>query len=214
MKNVNIVVGRFQPFTNGHYKCAEYAMKQLNLPTVICMINVPDSKTDKRHPFPSDMLVSCYDKLFKNDKTIEDIVLVKSADIVTIGKLLHERDYQISSWTCGTDRFPQYDKMATKYHDQAMLSDDFKVLEVPRSDDDISATKARTCLINDEKQEFLNIIPDGVDKDSLYKILQEQLKKVYAKSEAIKKTLDKHISVISDRLSKLESILHKRRSAK
>ena len=39
MKKVNIVVGRFQPFTAGHYACITTAKKLRNLPTVICIIN-------------------------------------------------------------------------------------------------------------------------------------------------------------------------------
>ena len=62
MERVNIVIGRFQPFTAGHYSCVKAAMREKGLPTVICMIDVPESKVDKRHPFPSNMLINLYGK--------------------------------------------------------------------------------------------------------------------------------------------------------
>ena len=71
MKKVNIVVGRFQPFTKGHYSCVNAAKRVKGLPTVICMINVPEGKVDKRHPFPSDMLINLYGNLFKNNRISE-----------------------------------------------------------------------------------------------------------------------------------------------
>lgn len=182
MQKVNIMVGRFQPFTTGHYKCVQYAYKHNKLPTVICMIGVDESKVDNRHPFTSDMLINLYSELFKNNNLIKDIIQVKSANIVAIGQLLNSLGYEVASWTCGSDRYDSYLNMATKYHDVAMLSDDFEVIEVPRSDEDISATKARNCLLDDDKEGFFSMIPDGANKEHLYDVLKEQIQKVYNES--------------------------------
>ena len=38
MKKVNICLGRFQPYTLGHYKMIEYGFKENGLSTVILMI--------------------------------------------------------------------------------------------------------------------------------------------------------------------------------
>lgn len=182
MQKVNIMVGRFQPFTAGHYKCVQYSYKRNKLPTVICMIGVDESKVDNRHPFTSDILINLYSELFKNNNLIADIIQVKSANIVAIDQQLNSLGYEIASWTCGSDRYDSYLNMATKYHDVAMLSDDFEVIEVPRSDEDISATKARNCLLDDDKDGFFSMIPDGANKDRLYNILKEQIHKVYNES--------------------------------
>lgn len=184
MKRVNIMIGRFQPITNGHMKCVDYAWDKLHVPTIIAMINTKDEKVDEKHPFPSSMLLPIYEKVFEKNPRIEKIILIKSANIVEIGEILHEEGYEICSWTCGSDRLESYQKMSDKYHDKAHLSDDFQMLEIKRGDDDISATKAREALLNDDKKTFSSLTPLMTIRTRLgntYDVLKEQLKKVYKK---------------------------------
>ena len=122
MKEVNITIGRFQPFTKGHLACIESVYNELGLPTVICMIGVDDSKVDEKHPFPSSMLLPMYKDVFEKNKMVADIILVKNANIVEIGETLYKRGYQIKSWSCGTDRIASYEKMATKYGTSSFIS--------------------------------------------------------------------------------------------
>ncbi len=203
MQKVNIVVGRFQPFTRGHYTCVNAAKKQANLPTIICMINTTESKIDKRHPFTTDMLIDVYSEVFNSDPNILDIIPVLNADIVKIGNTLREYGYEVAAWTCGTDRYPVYSNMAEKYHEQAGLSDDFQMIEVPRTDEDISATKARGCLIRNNKSGFLNLVPamPKSKADYLFDTLYKQIKKVYT-DESFNKSL-----MLQYRVAKLERLL-------
>lgn len=182
MKKVNIVIGRFQPFSKGHYKCIEAAWKKKGIPTVICMIDVPENKVDERHPFPTTMLVDLYKELFKRDPKIADVVMVKNADIVKIAEELKKKGYKIASWTCGTDRIDSYTRMSDKYKDQAGLVDDFEMIEVKRGDEDISATKVRQALLDDDRTTFLKMVPTvslsfRLEHD-LFAILREQILKV------------------------------------
>ena len=187
MKKVNITIGRFQPLTNGHMKCIEKAWKDLGIPTIVCMINVKDEKVDEKHPFPTSLILPLYNDAFKKEKMIEKFVLVSSANIVAIGEMLHEEGYEIASWTCGTDRIEAYTKMAEKYKEQSYLSDDFKMIEIKRSDEDISATKVRQALLDDDKKFFNKMTPFGTlsqhlkGKDSVYEILKNQINMVMNK---------------------------------
>lgn len=179
MKQVNIMIGRFQPITNGHMKCVDAAWSKFKIPTIIAMINTKDEKVDERHPFPSSLTLPLYEKVFAKNNRIEKIILVKNANIVEIGEILFNEGYEIKSWTCGTDRIDSYEKMANKYHDQAHLADDFEMLEIKRSDEDISATKARKALLDDDKKEFSALTPlmtisSRVGGD-VYNKLREQL---------------------------------------
>lgn len=182
MKKVNIVIGRFQPFTRGHYKCVEEAWRRKGLPTVICMINTKDEKVDERHPFPSSLLLPLYQDQFKRDSKIQDIVLVTNADIVKMGELLKDKNLQIASWTCGTDRIADYQKMSERYKEQAGLADDFEMIEVKRSDEDVSATKVRQALLDDDRTTFNKLtVPSDLSsflKNDLFKVLQDQIRKV------------------------------------
>lgn len=182
MKQVNIMIGRFQPITNGHMKCVEAAWDKLNIPTVIAMIDTKDEKVDEKHPFPSSMLLPLYEDVFKKNKYIEKIILIKNANIVEIGETLYNDGYEIKSWTCGTDRIDSYKKMSDKYHDKAHLADDFEMIEIKRSDEDISATKARQALIDDDVKTFSALTPLMTIKSrahgDIYSKLRNQLLKV------------------------------------
>ena len=191
MKRVNICIGRFQPFTAGHYKCVEAAWKQKHIPTVICIINVSPERVDKRHPFPSDMLADLYGDLFSNDIKIAGVIPVRNADIVTNSQVLADNGFEIASWTCGTDRYAGYSRMAERYADKAGLSEDFEMIEVPRSEEDISATKARNCLLNDDRAGFLAMIPPGSNEDVLYNTLKEQIDIVYDNNESLERRVAK-----------------------
>ena len=214
MKRVNIVVGRFQPFTAGHYVCVETAKKLKGLQTVICMINTPESKVDKRHPFTTDLLLYLYNELFSNDPYIEKVVPVKNADIVAIGEELRRYGYEIAAWTCGTDRYDTYSAMASKYHDKAGLTDDFEVIEVKRTDEDISATKARSYLLADDKQAFFSMMPRSVKpSNEFFYSLKEQIDKVYnAPEQETKNTKRRKLSEqysLEKRVTRLEKLLYK-----
>lgn len=213
MKRVNIVVGRFQPFTAGHYVCVETAKKLKGLSTVICMINTPESKVDKRHPFTTDLLLYLYNELFSSDPYIEKVVPVKNADIVAIGEELRRYGYEIAAWTCGTDRYDTYSAMASKYHDKAGLTDDFEVIEVKRTDEDISATKARSYLLEDDKQAFFSMMPRSVKpSNEFFYSLKEQIDKVYNTPEPEpKKTRRRKLSEqysLERRVARLEKLLY------
>lgn len=173
---VNIIVGRFQPITKGHLKCIKYIWEKYNTPTVILMI---DTKVpNERHPFTSNILVPMYKELFKSSPMIADILLVKNADIVTNHELLMSKGYEAKLWVCGTDRYDSYKKLAEKYHDKAGLPNDFEVIEIKRTDEDESATKARQCLIDGDEKGFYKIFPDHPSKINAYKILKDLIDKL------------------------------------
>lgn len=69
-----------------------------------------------------------------------------------------------------------------KYKEQADLADDFEILEVKRSDEDVSATKARKALLDDDRMEFLKLIPmiplSTKSENDIFAILREQILKV------------------------------------
>lgn len=162
LQQCNIIIGRFQPITTGHVKCATTAYEKTGCPTVLCMIETPEAKADDRHPFPSSQLLPIYKELFSGpqDKShIIDIILVKNADIVKIAEQCRDKGYEIRSWSCGTDRYDSYSKMAEKYAEKAGLPADFEVIEIKRGDDDESATKLRQALRNDDKSTFFRMFP-------------------------------------------------------
>ena len=182
MKRINILIGRFQPFTKGHMKCVESVWNELHIPTMIVLIDTPDNKADKKHPFPTSILLPYYESLFEDRNDIEGVILSKNANIVEIGERLYDMGYEIASWVCGTDRYNSYKRMADTYNEQAHLAMDFQMIEIARSDDDVSATKVREALYNDNYKEFVKLMPFIPLKTQLkydpYNALRNQLNKV------------------------------------
>lgn len=160
MKPVNIVLGRFQPFTIGHLKLAEYAYNEKGLQTVLVVISTPDNKLDERHPFPTKALAPFFDKLCKQNPHILDWIEVKNADIVKASEALRKRNgYNLKAWTCGSDRYDAYVNQCKKYWEMAGLSEEPEVLVCSR-EDNISATGVRETLKNQDRKAFEKLVPD------------------------------------------------------
>lgn len=176
MKKVNICLGRFMPFTKGHYKMIEYGLKHNGLPTIIFMIS--NKKMDKKHPFSDELIQKEMDMLKKSLKGIENTVYVSSADIVKLGQWCHENNYEPQLWITGSDRLAPYKRQAEnpKYQDLGHFPSSFTTLEVPRTDEDISATKVREAIMNDDLDTFKKMMPEGTEK--LFDDFKEALSQV------------------------------------
>lgn len=182
MEKINILLGRFQPITTGHLRCAEVALEETGSRSVLCMIGTRPEKVDLRHPFPADLLLELYDGLL-DKKLFAGIVLVRNANIIEIGKALLKAGYLPGSWTCGSDRITDYRRLARDHAAAAGLSPDFRVIEIRRDSSDTSATQARELLLKDKKSEFLQIfprIPLRLAGKNIYNRLREQLLRVHS----------------------------------
>ena len=158
MEKVNIIIGRFQPFTLGHLKCAQEAQRRLGVKSVLLVINT--IKQDARHPFLTKHIEKILDKMCKEEPALTGYVLVKNADIVKNVEILREAGYEPVSWTCGTDRYNQYETMVKKYGKDINLDDNFEVIEVKRGDEDISATAVRQALRNNDEDTYISLVPN------------------------------------------------------
>ena len=176
MKKVNICLGRFMPFTKGHYKMIEYGLKYNGLPTIVFMIS--NKKMDKKHPFSDELIQKEMDMLKKSLKGIENTVYVNSADIVKLGQWCYENNYEPQFWITGSDRLAAYKRQAEnpKYQDLGHFPSSFTTLEVPRTDEDISATKVREAIMNDDLATFKKMMPNGTEK--LFNEFKEALSQV------------------------------------
>jgi nicotinic acid mononucleotide adenylyltransferase len=166
MERVNIIIGRFQPFTIGHLKCAHEAWRKLGVKTVLLVIET--IKQDERHPFLTKQIARILDKTCKDEDSLTGYLLVKNADIVKNIEILRGAGYEPVSWTCGTDRYASYNTMVERYGKDINLVDDFEVIEVKRTDDDVSATAARNALRSDNEHAFVEIVPDVWKKQFHY----------------------------------------------
>jgi hypothetical protein len=176
MKQVNMTIGRFQPFTKGHLQMCKDGYDKNKLPCVIMMIE--NKKYDEKHPFTDETIKREIDILKLKNKFIEDVILVKSADIVKAGQALFEAGYEPQLWLCGDDRVAQYDRMISKeqYRIDGHLPEKFATYTGKGRTEGVSGTAAREALKNNDLQAFKRIMPDGADK--LYNEMRDELLKV------------------------------------
>lgn len=157
-RQVNIMVGRFQPFTLGHLKCLKSIKNSLGVPTLICVI--PGNGDDK-HPFMGEVQDEMYERLKKaHPELFADVRYIKNAFMEGWALIAKEEGLEPVSWTCGTDRYEAYRSMTEKYAEKYGLTPDFKVYCLDRADDNISATSVRECLANDDREGFMKQMPD------------------------------------------------------
>ena len=159
LEEVNIIVGRFQPLTLGHIKGAEYVKKKYGKNTVFLMINTQANKLDSRHPFPSSDLLKMNKDISKEFDCVAGFILVSNANIMANVILLRDENFEPVLWTTGSDRLDSYKTMINRYGERIDLSKEFKVIEIPRTDDDISATNVRKSLLDDDIKTFKSLTP-------------------------------------------------------
>lgn len=184
MKKVNITVGRFQPFTKGHKKIIELMYSENGLPSVVFYIE--NDKKDSRHPFSNDTVRETI-KHSLSPNLIEDCFSVKSADIVRIGRILHERGYEAALFGCGSDRENAYKKQTEneKYRNAGYFTESFKLFSVKRNDksdnvDGVSATKARDAIKSVDFDRFrsMTAIEDNAKSQFLFNKMKEEINSV------------------------------------
>ena len=177
--DVNIMVGRTQPFTLGHQSILEALYKENKYPTVLCLIH--NTKFDAKHPFSDELIKKEIDTCLKGKDFYQDTIWVKNAAIDKIGEALKEKGYSAHLWGCGTDREKMYKAMASNKKYLKDFPEDFKVFVIDRDEtssavDGISATKVRQAIKDDDKGAFVKMMPDGAQK--LFDGFKEELSKI------------------------------------
>lgn len=158
---VNIIVGRFQPLTSGHIKCAEEIYRKTGLKSVLCMIQTPANKVNPAKPFSTNQLSYMYANILATSAYpfIAGFMSVTSANIVANNQQLMNNGFIAASWSCGTDRYDSYRKMAQNYAKEANVLDGFKVYEIKRTKNDINATAIRYFISSNDYASFIKYTP-------------------------------------------------------
>ena len=169
-KPVNMFVGRFQPFTLGHVKVFEKMYKENGLPVVVYMVRGSKPDPEKR-PFDEDMQQAMFAKMKKQYPFLEASFVVPNGAIDTMFAAARPA-YEPMMWGYGTDRKKDYGAMIDKqsYRDQLGVDPSFKGYEIPRTGENISASKVRNALKIDDEKTFKKMTPKSIH--GFYKPLQ------------------------------------------
>lgn len=177
MKEVNMTVGRFQPFTKGHLQMLLDGQDKNGLPAVVMMIQ--NKRPDSRHPFSDDLVEQELEIVKKSyPGLIEDIILVSNADMVKNGNTLADKGYQAQLWLCGDDREAPYKRMAEneRYRSEGGYPDAFTTFTGTGRVEGVSGTAAREAIKTGDKKAFKATMPKGTER--LFDKFVEEISKV------------------------------------
>jgi len=151
-------LGRFQPLTLGHMKMID-ELKKFKKAYIFIVKGKKTSKDKDKNPF--DLQKEMIKKVAPKINVIE----IPSGFFVDEIEKLHENEFYL---LCGSDRVKGYERMLSYLENKKV-----NILEILRSDEDISATKVRQALKNDNKKEFEKMTPKEIH--SYYDKLKEYL---------------------------------------
>jgi phosphopantetheine adenylyltransferase len=166
---VNIVVGRFQPPTLGHVKLLRQLHAVNSLPVVVVQVR---SKSGQKTPFDNELITRIWMDITKQYKFIEGVVETQTGFIYNIIDALRPL-YEPVLWGTGSDRLKDYEIQISKYGPEANVLKEFQPYEVKRTGKNISATKVREAILEDNQNEFKKLTPKAEHR--YYKQLRAEL---------------------------------------
>jgi cytidyltransferase-like protein len=164
-KEVVVVQGRFQPPTLGHLKAIEQAYKKFKKPVAIVLVKGGKSKI----PFDEKIQKKVFKAMLGS---IPHIFVDEDSGFIGnfIDKLRKDNKEPIAIFT-GSDRVKSYEAQIDRYVEKLNLN--IKVHEIVRGDEDVSATKVRNALKDDDFEAFKKLTHKNVHK--MFKELQAKL---------------------------------------
>lgn len=150
--DINIFVGKFQPFHLGHHKVLIKSYKETNLPTALVVVTNDNSLIDK----------NSYEEIFKNiqddifKKIVKDIIYVKRAWINDILDQLKTKKLKPVNWFYGEDREKNYKNQIKNF------APFIKGNLITRYDDNINSSYIRNNL--DDLDKIRNLVHPAILK--------------------------------------------------
>lgn len=157
-QKVNILIGKFQPFNNGHLKMCLRAQKENNLPIFLCVV-YPNIKNSIKYPFSIELikksielLISNNQKLFAGYKIIESELLEDI--IIAINKLVNPISIFVGENDINNILL-QYKWLKNKYN----FNEDIKIFKTPQW---LKNSEIRNLIKNENFLEFKDKVPQEI----------------------------------------------------
>jgi len=172
LKDVNLIVGRFQPFHNGHLKMAKF-LKEKNGNPAVAVVVYPGNNKSGKSPFSEETIKKYMDGVVGGEKEIVDYIIVQRGLIGSAIVKLLDKGYKAKLVGAGEDRMNDYTKQIeyVKKSDIGDKMQDLKLVETPRV---TSATKVREAIKDGDYPGFKKLVPKGVD--NVYDLLKAEMK--------------------------------------
>lgn len=173
---VNMFVGRFQPFTLGHAKVLETIHKENGYPVVVFLVKAKNKKKgdEFKKPYDEKTQIEMFNQVKKQYPFLKEIFVINTGAIDTMFNEMRPK-YEPVLWGTGSDRMKSYGYQVNNdsYRDQLNARADFGLFEIPRTDDNISATKVRNAMLDGDEKLFKSMTPKAIH--SMYKELKSKI---------------------------------------
>jgi len=160
-KPVNVIMGRFQPFHQGHLKMAKDLMEKNDLPSFVVVVYPGHNKSGKS-PFDEEAIKRYMDAIVANNEEIEGYVLATRGLLGSAIARLIDMGYDPKLIGAGPDRIDDYTKQIdyVKMSDiKDKISDDLGIVETPRV---TSGTEVRQAMKDQDFSKFKKMVPKEV----------------------------------------------------
>ena len=198
-KDVNIMVGRFQPFHTGHLKAAEELHKENGLPVVI--VNVK-SKSGKNIVFSDETMDKMYSDVVKNSDFIIDKVEINQVAFDTQVFPALRPKYEPVLFGAGEDRVKVYkaqeNSFRNKKGNQINMKDEFDIYQTKRHG---SGTAVRKSLKSDDQDSFNKSMPKFLH--GMYDTFKDELNESGTKFDETVNDIKNDIAIAKESIHKL-----------
>ena len=159
-QKVNLIIGKFQPFNNGHLKMCTRLKKENDLPVFLCVVHPGGETSAKKYPFSEEVikksmgsLTTENDKLFAGYKIVptdllEDAIKSIAENVNPISVCIGEKDFE--------NMVLQRDWVRNKYD---LNGNDIEIFKTPYWSNN---EEIRSYIQNTDFQKFKNKVPKSV----------------------------------------------------
>jgi hypothetical protein len=159
-KKVNVVIGRFQPFTNGHLEMSKEMLKNNNLPCIYIYVR---SKSGKNSHLNENITDTMMKSIVNKYSHIEDAFSMTASFIPVVIMELQRRGYEPINIGAGPDRFQVYQDMVKKMT-KIEVDENFSIYPFKKRISNISGTQVRNFIIENDYDNFAKNTPSCTHK--------------------------------------------------
>jgi len=177
LEPVNVVIGRYQPFTIGHLGMAKELEKINGLPSVYIYIR---SKSGKNSKFSDNLTINYMDDIAKGQDLVRDAWSMTGSFIPVVVMETQRRGYNPVLIGAGEDRAKTYTGMAKRMKN-ITTHPDFAIQELKGRL--TSGTEVRQAIIDDDEKKFKKFTPKQIHP--YYKQLKDELEDTAVLAESV-----------------------------
>ena len=179
MKPVAVIVGRFNPFTRGHWELVKRMQSQAaGLPMILFVVDgAQSSKDSSRNP------LTCLERCDFVRSVVQDVKVDWAGSAYHMLELLEVQALQPAMWFAGSDRVTQYSTLLSHY---GMPGQVVGLSRQHGPASNVSATLARQAAGKNDFEQFKSLMPPASDQ-----ILQTLMVKIQLRLGDINERINK-----------------------